>query len=147
MVATIMFVNSHLSLLESLMGGDSIAQKMENYNERENGIFRASTFVNYFNFFYPFILISVFFYRHKETPKAIAGIYRITFVLLLATIAYMVVDGMRSTYVYRILYITIIPMAILIAYCFNQGYFKKYQFLLMLLLACITNLMRLIQSF
>ena len=58
----------------------------------------------------------------------------------------MIVDGMRSTYVYRILYINIIPMSFLIAYCYNQGYFKKRQFVIMLMLACLTNCMRLIQA-
>lgn len=146
MIAAITYINSNLELLETIMGNDDISQKMETYNEREQGLFRVSTFISYFNIYFPFILISVFFYRNKHIPKPIAGMYRITLILLMVTIAFMIVDGMRSTYVYRILYINIIPMSFLIAYCYNQGYFKKRQFVIMLMLACLTNCMRLIQA-
>lgn len=146
MMGAITYINSNLAIVESIFGNDELSSKIEHFNEKEQGIFRISTSINYLNFFYPFFLITTFFYRHKHMPKTIAGMYRITIILLLATIAFFVVVGSRSVYTYRVLYITIIPMAFLIAYCYTQGYFKKQQIVLMFMLAVITNLMRLIQS-
>ena len=146
MIGAIVYINSNLALVEAIFGDDEISQKMETYNERGAGIFRISTFISYFNIFYPFILTTSYFFKRKHVPKTIAGMYRITLVLLLATIAFSIVSGARSTYTYRVLYIAIVPMAFLIAYCYTQGYIKKHQFAFMLMLAVITNLMRLIQS-
>lgn len=146
MMLGLLFINSNLGLMQSVFGADEIAEKMKTYNEREQGIFRASTAVSYLDFFYPSFLIMGFFYRCKRLPKAIAGLFRVTLVLLLATIAFFVVSGSRSTYTYRVLYISIIPMSILMAYCYNQGFFKKYQYVIMILIAIVANCMRLIQA-
>ena len=140
------YINSNLELMESIFGADELADKMEELNEQEQGAFRMSTFVKYVNFFYPFYLITIIFYRYKKLPDAIVGIYRITFALLMATVAFFVVSGSRSTYTYRVMYITIIPMSILISYCYNQGLFKKYQFAILLLLALLANSVRLINA-
>lgn len=146
LIGGITFINSNLELMESIFGADELAEKMEELNDQEQGAFRMSTFVKYADYFYPFFLITTIFYRYKKIPDTIAGIYRITFALLMATVAFMVVSGLRSTYTYRVMYITIIPMSILIAYCYNQGFFKKYQLAVMLLLALFANSVRLINA-
>jgi len=146
MMAVIYYINSNVSLMQSVLGADELAEKMETYNEREQGLFRVSTAVGYFNIFLPFVFVTFFFYQQKQLPKPIVGIYRITFILLMATVAFFVVSGSRSTYTYRVLYINIIPVSILVAYCFNQGYFKSLHLLIMLGLALLTNSMRLINS-
>ena len=140
------YINSNLDLMENIFGADELVDKMEQLNEKEQRVFRLSTFISYLNVFFPFYLITKLFYRHKRLPKPIVGIYRITFGLLLATIAFFVVSGPRSVYTYRVLYITIIPMAIMMTYCYNQGYFKKHEFAIMLLLAVLTNSIRLINA-
>lgn len=140
------YINSNLALMESVFGDDELVEKMEEFSNQEQGVFRMSTSVKYLNIFYPFLLITNIFYRYRTLPDAIAGIYRITFALLMATVAFMVVSGLRSTYTYRVMYITIIPLSILITYCYKQGLFKKYQFVIMLLLALLTNSIRLINS-
>lgn len=146
MMAVIYYINSNVSLMESVFGADELAQKMETYNEREQGAFRLSTSVMYFNIFVPFVFVTYFFYQQKKIPKPIVGIHRITFILLLATIAFFVISGPRSTYTYRVLYINIIPVSILVAYCFNQGYFKSFHLLIMFGFALLTNSVRLINS-
>lgn len=145
-ITVLTYINSNLAIMESVFGNDELAEKMEEFSNQEQGVFRMSTFVKYADFFYPFFLITTIFYRYKKLPKPIAGIYRITFALLMATVAFMVVSGLRSTYTYRVMYITIIPMSILITYCYNQGLFKKYQFVIMLLLALLANSVRLINA-
>ena len=145
-IAGITYINSNLELLEETLGSDDLVDKMEEFNNQEQGVFRISTLVKYLNIFYPFFIISNCFYKHKSQPKTIVGIYRITFVILLITIAFFVVSGSRSTYTYRVMYIAIIPISIMIAYCYKQGYFKQYQFAVMLFLAFLTNSIRLINS-
>ena len=146
MMAVIYYINSNVSIMESVFGADELAEKMETYNEREQGLFRVSTSIGYFNIFLPFIFVTFFFYRQKQIPKPIVGIHRITFILLMATVAFFVISGPRSTYTYRVMYLNIIPISILVAYSFNQGYFKSYHLAIMFGLALLTNSMRLISS-
>ncbi len=145
-IGGITYINANLSLMESIFGNDELTSKMEEFNNQEQGVFRMSTFVKYFAVFYPFLLITTIFYRYKKLPKPIAGIFRITFALIIATAAFFVVSGSRSTYTYRVMYITIIPLSILITYCYNQGLFKKYQFVIILILALLSNSVRLINA-
>ncbi len=146
-VAGIIYINSNLALLEDIFGNDEMADKIEYFNEKEQGAFRMSTFINYLNIFYPFFLITMSFHKHKCRRKAVAGMYRITFVLLMVTLAFFIVSGERSIYAYRVLYIMIIPLSIMIAYCYNQGFFKNYQLAIMFFLALLTNSVRLINTF
>lgn len=145
-IAGIIFINSNLGFLEDVFGNDELADKIEHFNEQEQRVFRMSTLINYLNIFYPFTLITLFFHKHKRRRKAVAGMYRITFVLLMVTVAFFIVSGERSVYAYRVLYITTIPLSIMIAYCYNQGFFKKYQLVIMLFWAFLTNSVRLINS-
>ena len=145
-IGVITLINSNLALMEDIFGNEELVDKMEELNNQEQGVFRMSTFVKYFAIFYPFLLITKSFYRHKKLPKPIAGIFRITFALIMATAAFFVVSGSRSTYTYRVMYITIIPLSILITYCYNQGLFKKYQFVIILILALLANSVRLINA-
>lgn len=145
-IVGITYINSNLALMDNIFGDDELVEKMEELNNQEQGVFRMSTFIKYFHYIYPFYIITTIFYRYKKLPDAIAGIYRITFALMMATVAFMVVSGLRSTYTYRVMYITIIPLSILITYCYNQGLFKKYQLAIMFLLALIASSIRLINA-
>lgn len=145
-IGVITFINSNLALMEDIFGNEEIVDKMEEFNNQEQGVFRMSTSVKYFAIFYPFLLITKIFYRYKKLSKPIAGIFRITFALIMATAAFFVVSGSRSIYTYRVMYITIIPLSILITYCYNQGLFKKYQFVIILILALLSNSVRLINA-
>lgn len=133
------FIMSNPEFMETTFGYDDLAEKIEQYNEAEQKAFRMSTFIRYLNIFYPFFLITVIFQKHKHQPKAITKLYRITFALLLVSVAFFMVSGSRSVYTYRVLYIAIIPMSIMIAYCHKQNYFKSYHLVIMLLLALLTN--------
>ena len=140
------YINSNLDLMESLFESDEIAEKMEELNNQEQGAFRLSTFIKYANFFYPFFLITQFLHRQTFVPKPIAGIYRVTYALLMASAAFMIVSGLRSTYTYRVMYITMIPISIMITYYYNNGFLKKHQLAIIFLLAMLTNSSRLINA-
>ncbi len=140
------YINSNIGLMESVFGSEELAMKMEAYFDQEQGAFRLSTFVKYTNIFYPFLLITAIFYRYNDLPKPVIGIFRVTSALIMATVTFMVVSGLRSTYTYRVMYINMIPLSILIAYCYGQGLLKKYQFAIMLILALLSNSVRLINA-
>lgn len=147
MVTAVLFlIYTNPELLSTILGDDDLAEKMETYSNQELGAIRLSTLVKYINIFYPFLLVARKFRKREGLPKAIVGIYRVTFMLLLVTVAFMAVSGTRSTFTYRVMYITIIPMSILIAYGYNQGLFKRNQLAIMLLLAVLTNSIRLINA-
>lgn len=146
MIVGITYINSNLELMESFFGNDELAEKVEEFNEKEQGIFRVSTFISYLHYFYPFYLITSSFYRQRYLPNAIVGIYRIAFVILLASVAFFVVSGSRSIYTYRVMYISMIPISIMIAYCYNQGKFKKSQIVALLLIALLASSVRLINA-
>lgn len=146
MIAGITYINSNLELMNLFFGNDDMAQKIEHFNNKEQGIFRVSTLINYLSFLYPFFIITKCLYKQNNIPKPIAGIYRITFAILLASVSFFAVSGARSTYTYRVMYITTIPIAILITCCYNQGLFKNRQLAVMFLLALLSNSVRFINA-
>lgn len=144
-IYAISFVGSNLLLLDQLFDNDELTSRIENVNEKGQSRFRLSTFINYFKYFYPFYLITRYLWK-KKVPKSIAGMYRVTSGILILSLAFMVVYGLRSVYTYRILYMSMIPLTLLIGYGYCHGYFKKRQVLLLLLLAVLSNSIRFINA-
>lgn len=141
----ISYVNSHLGVFDELFDNDILSSKVEEFNNAEQGRFRLSTLVKYLNYFYPFYLITKCF-RRRKVPRSIAGIYRITYTIILVSVAFMIVFGLRSVFAYRVLYISMIPLALLITFCYCNGYFKNKHLFLMLLLALLYNSTRFINA-
>lgn len=137
-VLAILFVSTNLEYLDSLFDNDDITSKIDTFNEDEQKVFRLSTFMRYLMFIYPFCMITKCFWK-RRAPQSIIGIYRITYAIILVSIAFMIVFGLRSVYAYRILYISMIPMALLFGYCYCNGYFKRNQLLIMMAIALLTN--------
>jgi len=61
-------------------------------------------------------------------------------------VVFMIVYGLRSVYTYRVLYMAMIPLTLLIDYGYCHGYFKKKHLLLMLLIAVLANSIRFINA-
>lgn len=122
-----------------------ISEKIDSINSREQGQFRLSTFVKYVSYFYPFYLITKYIWK-RRVPRSIAGIYRIACGILMASVAFMVVSGLRSIYTYRVLYISLIPLTLLTSYGYTHRYITKRQLFLMLLFAVLTNSIRFINA-
>lgn len=144
-IYAVSFIGSNLQFLDEMFDNDDLTSRIENINEKGQGTFRFSTLINYLKYFYPFYLITKYFWK-KKVPKSIAGMYRITCGILMLSIAFMVVYGLRSVYTYRVLYMAMIPLTLLIDYGFCHGYFKKRHLLLMLLLAVLSNSIRFINA-
>lgn len=139
------YLSSYAQYLDSLFDNDELSSKVENFAEKEQGAFRLSTLIKYLDYFYPFFLITKHFWNRK-VPYFIAGMYRITYGILMVSFAFMVVLGSRSVFSYRIMYITMIPLALLISYGYYNKFFTKNQFLIMMLFALLTNSIRFING-
>lgn len=141
----ISFFINNTEYLDSIFDNDDITSKMEDFNEQEQGAFRLSTFIGYIKYFYPFYLITKIFWR-KKLPHMVSGMYRITYGILMASVAFMVVSGLRSVYTYRVMYISMIPMALLTGYCYCNGYFKKKELEIMMSLALVASSIRFVNA-
>ena len=144
LVAAIVALSSLITNTEyfdSIFDNDDITSKVEEFSEQEQGAFRLSTLIGYVKYFYPFYVMTRIFWR-KKLPYMVAGMYRVTYGILMVSIAFMVVSGLRSVYTYRVMYISMIPMALLTAYCYCNGYFKKRDFVIMMLIALVASSVR-----
>lgn len=144
-IMVISYVNAHLGILDSLFDNEDMSSKIEDFNDAEQGAFRLSTLVKYLNFFYPLYVITKCFWKNKA-PQSIACMYRVAYALVLVTVAFMVVFGLRSVFVYRVMYISMIPLALLVSFCYGNGYLKNRQFVAMMILAFLTNSIRFINA-
>ena len=144
-IIALSYLNTYMQFLDSMFDNDEFTSKIENYNEKGQGSFRLSTLIKYLNFFYPFYLITKYFWKKKE-PHSLIGMYRVTYGILMVSVAFMVVAGSRSVFSYRVMYISMIPLALLTTYCYCHRYFTKKQFLAMLILALLSNSIRFINA-
>lgn len=144
-IIVISYVSTHLKIFDALLGDDDLSSKIEGFSDDGHGVFRLSTLVKYLNFFYPLYLITKCFWK-KKVPRSIAGMYRIAYTIILITVAFMFVFGLRSVFAYRVLYISMIPLALLVGYCYCNGYFKDRQFILIMMLALLSNSIRFINA-
>ena len=144
-IIVISYVSTHLTIFDDMFGDDELSSKIEGFSDGEQGKFRLSTLVKYLNYFYPLYLIAICFWK-KRVPPSIAGMYRIAFAIILVSVAFMFVFGLRSVFSYRVLYISMIPLALLIGYCYCNGYFKNWQLCTMLFLSLLSNSIRFINA-
>lgn len=144
-IIAITFLSTNLEFLDKMFDNDDITSKIDTYNDREQGAFRLSTFINYLKYFYPFYIVTKYI-RREKVPRSVTRMYRVTYGILMASVAFMVVFGLRSVYTYRILYIAMIPLTLLISYGCCQGYFTGLQFPIMMIIALIANSIRFINA-
>ena len=144
-IIALSYLSSNVEYLDSIFDNDDLSTRIENYDEKGQGAFRLSTLMKYLNFFYPFYLITKYFWK-KKVSHSFIGIYRIMYGILMVSVAFMVVFGARSVFGYRIMYIAMIPLTLLIGYGYCNGYFTKRQFLLMMILALLSNSIRFINA-
>lgn len=145
LIIALSYLTSYMEYLDSIIGNEDISTKIEDFSEQEQGAFRLSTLIKYLNFFYPFYLITKFFWE-RNVHHSVTGMYRITYGILMVSVAFMIVAGARSVFCYRIMYIAMIPLALLIGYGYCERYFKMKHFLIMMLIALLSNSVRFINA-
>ena len=131
-------VDFDFEVFNAIFDDDDLSNKLEDFSNKEQGSFRISTLIKYLNYFYPFYLITVLFWKIK-VPHSVVGFYRITYSILLISVAFMIIFGLRSVYTYRIMYISMIPLSILTGFCYCNGYMKRIQFLIVMMLSFLSN--------
>lgn len=139
-------VSSIQELIDTVFDSDELSEKVESINNKEQRAFRLSTLIGYLCYYYPLYLITRLFWK-KNVPSSLMGMYRISFAIVMGSVALMIITGLRSIYTYRVLYIAMIPMSLLICYCNDNRDFKKRQLLIMLMLALLANSVRLINHY
>ena len=144
-IISLSFISSNLQFLDQMFDNDELTDKIEEFNEKGQGAFRLSTLVKYLNFFYPFYLITTCFWK-RNIPHMVAVMYRITYGILMVSVAFMVVTGTRSVFSYRVMYISMIPMTLMIAFGYSHRYFTRKQFLILMILALLSNSIRFINA-
>lgn len=144
-IIALSYISSYMQYLDSFFDNDEFSSKFDNYTDKGQGVFRLSTLIKYLNFFYPFYLITKYSWKDK-TPHSVIGMYRVTYGILMVSVAFMVVLGARSVLSYRVLYISMIPLTLLIGYGYSNGHIKKMHFLIMMIIALLANSVRFINA-
>lgn len=139
------FFGFKVDYLNSVFDNDDISSQIENFSDKEQRTFRLSTLVGYLTHFYPFYLITKILWK-KKAPYSVTKMYRIIYGILVVSIAFMVVSGPRSVFTYRVLFISMIPLTLLIDYCYCIGYLKQKQLLVMMALALLSNSVKFINA-
>ena len=137
-IIAISFVSSNLEFLDQMFDNDDLSEKMEDFNEKEQKTFRLSTLIKYLKYFLSFYLITKYCWK-KKVPYSLIVMYRITYGILMVSVAFMIVFGLRSVYTYRIMYISMIPLTLMIGYGYNKGYFTRMQLLVLMLIVLLNN--------
>ena len=144
-IIAISFFSSNLQFLDQMFDNNEFSEKIKQVNEKGQGMFRFSTFIKYLNFFYPFYLITTCFWK-RNVPHIVAVMYRITYGILMVSVAFMVVSGTRSIFSYRVMYISMIPLTLMIAFGYSHRYFTRKQFLILMILALLSNSIRFVNA-
>lgn len=137
-IIAISFVSSNNALLDQIFDNDEISSKMESIREKGEGVFRLSTFIRYLKFFVPFYFLLKILGKRK-VARPVIGMYRIVFGILMASVAFMIVFGLRSVYTYRVLYMSMIPLTLLISYSYSRNYFTRTQFFILMLIVLVSS--------
>lgn len=146
-VAVVSYLVSNPAIFDSFMEGDDMSTKIEGFNDREQGAFRISTFINYFKYYFLLMLFATYFRKNEQIHKYITGLYRITCGIIMIATVFFIVAGSRSSYTYRVLYMSMIPLSIMLSYFYFYGYVKRPHLILILILAFLSNSVRFINSF
>ena len=144
-VFALSYVSSYLQFLDQMFDNNELSSKVETMSEKGQGVFRLSTLVKYLNYFYPFFLLMKTFWE-EEPPRSVIGMFRITYGILMASVIFMVVFGLRSVFTYRIMYISMIPMSLLIGYGYCHRYFTRNEFLIMMIFTLLASSIRFINA-
>ena len=141
MALAIWYVGSNLHFLDSMFDGDEMSSKIEHLNEKEQRRFRMSTLTSYLCYLYPFYLAMRRLWKGGG-PRLITGMYRVSYGIVIVSVAFMLVMGARSVYAYRVLYMGMIPLSLMMGYFYCNGCLKKREWVLMMILGLLANSVR-----
>ena len=141
-------------LMDSVIGADaSLNEKLTGYVEHEvvgpnfMGIFR--NVLEYGAFYIPFIIITLKLYRRaliKRLPSNIIFIFKILLLLMMLTTSLFFLNISSSVFFYRYLFMSMLPMALLISFFISNNLFTHKERTWILGYGAIANIYALLYS-
>ena len=134
------YIMNNLDLIDFSLEGDSYADKLGKYNDDISsgrwGQLRISHFVEYAVYIYPLFFLTKLIWKYKVSITVLY-LYRIYLGILMLSIVFMLVFGIRNVFVYRTLYMGMVPISMLLSYFYTRRLLPKTFLLKMLLLSLI----------
>jgi len=115
--------------------GSVMAGRISSYNEQiAEGEWSGANFVGimmralqYLLFYYIFLVLRSLVYKYRPDNELIMGMYKITWVLILFSTAFLIAMG-YTPYFYRVMNITMLPLCIMLTYFMSRNQIKKKQY-------------------
>ena len=134
---------------EMLSASSDIAGRVNSYNQRiEEGEWGGLNIIGflfriaqYFLFYLIFLIIRNKMYKLKMVPRVINSLYKVTWVLIVSSTAFLIALGF-TPYFYRVINMTLIPLCILLAYLFCIKSISKHQIVLILGISLMLHYLR-----
>ena len=122
-------------------------ERAEFYSEQDSIIHNSNgyirLFLHYTTFYLPLLLISNAFRVERilqSVEKKIIWLYQFVYLIFVFATSFLLMDFESETMFYRYLYMSFIPMSILIAYMKDKGSLTKTQYLLIVVSFVLSNL-------
>lgn len=138
-IIKIIFTN-YLDFLFTFGGSDDyFTNKLDRYVDREQSIGIARIIIDtfsYLTFYLPFAFstVSIFFKnKYKQIPTSVLKFYKISFSLIFVSSIFYLLGEAYFTFFYRILYMSMIPLSIIVLKLYQGGFMSKKMFIYSLL--------------
>ncbi len=131
-------------------GGDEyLTAKMENYTNRDMGqrsiASRIIAFFQYSSYYIPLIIATISIFgkqRFKLISTSTLRLYKVTFGIILAASSFYLLGDMFYTFFYRVLYMSMIPLSIIMVKLYQDRMLSKKWFKISLIFGFTSCLLR-----
>lgn len=117
--------------IEYSIADDYLAHKFDRYVDRESSVGIARIVIDtfsYASFYIPlfFCTISIFFKnKYSKIPNSVLRLYKVTFTIMFVSGTFLFFGETFYTFYYRILYMSMIPLTILILRLYKENYMSR----------------------
>lgn len=131
---------------QDFFAGDDTMSKFSRYVEAEretaNWKGHLQDIISYLRFFAPLIVLSIAQYIRKEieVPSYIDRLFKITFSLIVISLLFLSLGLDNKVFFYRILFMTYIPLTILIAFHVHEGSISRRMFIALTIYGILSQL-------
>lgn len=137
---------------ESTLGNDELQGKLQLYSNREVAMVNWKgviyEFSGYLTFFIPISVCTylLYFKNKVKIPNIIHAFFNLSLTLVLISIMFLCLDIQGKVFFYRILYMTFIPLSIILYYIYNAKLIQKKSFIHIIIIGIMAQLYRLLYS-
>lgn len=133
---------------EGIMDGDELAGQLSFYAERASSTAnwkgKIYEWTNYLTYFIPLCIIIYHYYlkNNRTFPFYIDAFLKLAFSLTLISIMFLFLDIEGKIFFYRVLYMSFIPLSIVIYYAAINNYIRRKTYLLLLFIGLCAQMYR-----